>query len=169
MVLNLFSNDLFEKSKILTSKGIQIRYSEVCELLRHKSKIEEYSIINATLIPQKKRKEMNRNNPLTPLGGESDIFSFEKVWELYGKKGNRKTCERKWNALENHCRQQAIGHIPVYVESTPDKQFRKNFETYINQECWNDEIVKKNTDTQQILPFNQTHVINIKKITDDEI
>jgi hypothetical protein len=68
---------------------------------------------------------------------------FEEVWALYGKKGNRKTSERKWANLKNHCREAVLKHIPLYVQSTPDKQYRKNFETYINQEAWNDEIIFK--------------------------
>ena len=68
---------------------------------------------------------------------------FEEAWALYERKGNRKTSERKWANLKNHCREAAMKHIPLYVASTPDKQYRKNFETYINQECWNDEIIFK--------------------------
>ncbi|MDR2002381.1 MAG: hypothetical protein LBQ74_05060 [Prevotella sp.] len=67
-------------------------------------------------------------------------FSFEQAWQMYGKKGNRKTSERRWASLKNHCRELAFRHIPLYVESTPDRQYRKNFETYISQEAWNDEL-----------------------------
>lgn len=70
-------------------------------------------------------------------------FCFDDVWALYGRKGNRKTSERRWANLKNHCREAAWKHIPLYVASTPDIQFRKNFESYLNQECWNDEIIKK--------------------------
>lgn len=52
---------------------------------------------------------------------------------------------KKWENLKNHCREAALKHIPLYVQSTPDKQYRKNFETYLNQECWNDEILTKST------------------------
>ncbi|MCL1933967.1 MAG: hypothetical protein FWF53_09190 [Candidatus Azobacteroides sp.] len=73
-----------------------------------------------------------------------DELSFEKVWELYERKGNKKTSMKKWETLKNHCREAALKHIPLYVQSTPDKQYRKNFETYLNRECWNDEIITKN-------------------------
>ena len=69
------------------------------------------------------------------------VTSFDLVWNLYEKKGNRKTSEKKWSNLKNHCREAALKHIPLYVKSTPDKKYRKNFETYINQEVWNDEII----------------------------
>jgi hypothetical protein len=70
-----------------------------------------------------------------------DEFSFENVWTMYGRKGNKKTSNRRWDALTNKAKQLAITHIPRYVDSTPNIQYRKNFETYINQEAWNDEIL----------------------------
>jgi uncharacterized protein YdaU (DUF1376 family) len=71
-------------------------------------------------------------------------LSFENVWTMYGKKGNKKTSQQKWGKLKNHCKLSALKHIPEYVKATLDIQYRKNFETYINQEVWNDEIIKKN-------------------------
>ncbi|MDR1879412.1 MAG: DUF4373 domain-containing protein [Tannerellaceae bacterium] len=96
-----------------------------------------------------KRKE-SKENPPTPQGGDVcgcevvDEFSFENAWAMYGRKGNKKTSARKWANLKNHCREAALKHIPLYVRSTPEIQYRKNFETYINQECWNDELILKN-------------------------
>jgi hypothetical protein len=73
-----------------------------------------------------------------------DELSFESVWAMYGKKGNRKTSSQKWGKLKNHCKLAALKHISEYVKATPDIQYRKNFETYINQETWNDEIINRN-------------------------
>ena len=62
---------------------------------------------------------------------------------MYEKKGNRKTSLAKWSKLSIESMQLIFDHIPHYVRSTPDKQFRKNFETYINQEGWLDEITER--------------------------
>jgi hypothetical protein len=70
-----------------------------------------------------------------------DPYSFESVFKMYGKKGNRKTAEPKWNKLTKEKKRLAVERIPAYVRSTPDIQFRKNFETYINKESWNDKII----------------------------
>lgn len=73
------------------------------------------------------------------VGEEPDIF--ENVWAMYGRKGNKKTSLLRWNNLTKKAKKQALQHIPRYVESTPEIQYRKNFETYLNQEAWNDEII----------------------------
>jgi hypothetical protein len=68
-------------------------------------------------------------------------FSFLKIWEIYEKKGNKKTSERKWQSLPDKTKQLIFEHVPKYVNATPDLKYRKNFETYLNQEAWNDEII----------------------------
>ena len=48
---------------------------------------------------------------------------FEQVWDLYGKKGNKKTSKAKYLKLSETIIQDLLNHIPVYVLSTPDKQY----------------------------------------------
>ena len=69
-------------------------------------------------------------------------ISFIVFWDLYDKKRDKIKCEGKWNRLTNKERQECIDKIPEYIESTPDKQFRKDPETFLNNKSWNDEIIK---------------------------
>ena len=72
-------------------------------------------------------------------------LSFEYVWNLYQKKrGDKAKLKKKWEKLSVADRQSALRHIPLYVASTPDKQYRKDFGTYINNSSWNDEIIPYN-------------------------
>ena len=72
----------------------------------------------------------------------NNSLAFDHVWDLYDKKrGNKTKLRKQWNALPLGDRQAALEHIPRYVAATPDKQFRKDFQTYLNQEAWNDEII----------------------------
>ena len=77
-----------------------------------------------------------------------DDYQFECMWEAYGKKGNKKTSRAKFNKLDILDQNLIYDHIPIYVLSTPDKQYRKNFETYLNQECWNDEVITNENNEQ---------------------
>jgi len=70
-------------------------------------------------------------------------ISFEKFWDLYDKKvGKKEKIEKKWIGLSDNIRQQIIDNIPVYKDSQPDKRFRKNPETYLNNDSWDDEIIQ---------------------------
>ena len=95
---------------------------------------------STTKVQANKDKDKDINNNIGESVDSPAALSFENIWSLYGKKGNKKTSERKWGKLSITAKEKALAYIPAYVEATPDKQYRKNFETFLNQECWNDEL-----------------------------
>ena len=71
-----------------------------------------------------------------------DEYTFERAWNLYDKKvGCKAKLEKKWNSMSKKDRMAALAYIPAYVIATEDKQFRKNFQTFLNQRAWEDEII----------------------------
>lgn len=71
-----------------------------------------------------------------------DEYTFERAWNLYEKKvGCKAKLEKKWNSMSLKDRKAAIEYIPLYVISQPDKQYRKNFQTFLNQQGWEDELI----------------------------
>ena len=68
-------------------------------------------------------------------------YPFELFWEMYDKKTGKPKCESKYEKLSEEIRKTIFEHVLKYKESQPDKQFRKNPDTYLNQQSWNDEIV----------------------------
>lgn len=77
---------------------------------------------------------------------ESD---FNYWWNLYDKKCGCKKCKAKWAKMSKQDRRKCIEATPIYVAATPDKQYRKHPLTYLNGECWNDEIIQNNGTYQQ--------------------
>ena len=69
-------------------------------------------------------------------------FPFEEFWNSYDKKTERPACEKKFAKLSEKEKELIWAHVPKYVASTPDKKYRKNPDTYLNNKCWNDEIIK---------------------------
>lgn len=71
-----------------------------------------------------------------------DEYTFERAWNLYEKKvGCKAKLEKKWNSMSLKDRKAAIEYIPIYVIATADKKYRKNFQTFLNQRGWEDEII----------------------------
>lgn len=71
-----------------------------------------------------------------------DEYTFDRAWNLYEKKvGCKYKLEKKWNSMSKKDRKAAIEYIPLYVLSQPDKQYRKNFQTFLNQRGWEDELI----------------------------
>lgn len=81
------------------------------------------------------------------IDGIKDVFKdlnvpFEDFWKLYDKKvGEKEKLARKWASLKNAERESAMRHIPIYKISQPDKTYRKNPSTYLNNKSWNDELI----------------------------
>ncbi len=71
-------------------------------------------------------------------------IEFEKFWNLYNYKvGSKSKVLKKWESLTDLDRGMIMEHLPHYIKSTPDKQFRKHPATYLNNQGWFDEIVVK--------------------------
>lgn len=98
----------------------------------------------------------NNNSSLSPLPSPSLADAeFEKFWNLYNKKQDRKRCEAKFKKLSKTDKAKIFETLPAYVASTPDEQYRKNPLTYLNGECWNNEIINRNGARQTSTPSNR--------------
>ena len=71
-------------------------------------------------------------------------IDFDFFWNDYDKKvGDKQKLKNKWNKLSDKDRNDIMNYLPLYIEAVPDKQFRKNPETFLNNKSWLDEIVKR--------------------------
>ena len=88
-------------------------------------------------------KQLTTKQPTTKPIDDIILYpSFEDFWNMYDKKsGNKSKCEKNWNKHIHSVKEKIINHVEDYVKSTPDKQYRKNPETYLNQSHWENEIL----------------------------
>jgi len=63
---------------------------------------------------------------------------FNDFWIVYDKQVDRKKCLEKFEKLKDEEIKLIFENLPNYIRNTPDKQFRKNPSTWINNKCWND-------------------------------
>ena len=69
---------------------------------------------------------------------EALFFNF---WETYDKSRNKEKVKTKFFKLKNQEIEKIFETLPDYVKSTPDKKFRKDPLTYLNQKTFEDEII----------------------------
>lgn len=106
-------------------------------LVEYQEKADEYITQKIIAILESKGYKVT-----APPKEVKDEYTFERAWDLYDKKvGDKDTLKRKWNSMSKKNRKAAIEYIPLYVISKPDKQFRKNFQTFLNQKGWEDELI----------------------------
>lgn len=88
------------------------------------------------------------NENINEIEDEIEIVSvwpeFSDFWSAYDKKIGKEKCIAKWNKLSHQDREAIMQYIPAYKSAQPEKQYRKNPESFLNQKAWNDEIIKSN-------------------------
>lgn len=73
---------------------------------------------------------------------EYEFYPFEEFWNDYDKKvGEKEKLSRKWEKVSIKDRKAIKEYIPKYKAHQPDKKFRKNPETFLNNKGWNDELI----------------------------
>ena len=70
---------------------------------------------------------------------------FDEFWRIYDYAKGKPAAKKSWKKLRPSIELQLSIYdaARAYVQSTPDKQFRKHASTWLNAEGWNDEIVVK--------------------------
>ena len=96
---------------------------------------------------------------------ENINIDFEWFWNEYDKKiGEKQKLKKKWNKLTDEERQNAMNYLDLYKQSVPDKQFRKNPETFLNNKSWNDEIINRSTTPIHKLSYSERETIALRNL-----
>ncbi len=158
MNIGLFSKKLFDEEGIITSKGIQSRYEMVCKNGNKKAVVSEFNLVPSEETPisseetpvksefstQRKvnKRKVKGITPIPPKG--DDVYSFNDFWDDYDKKrGDKQKLVKMWNKLSDNEKMLIREYIPKYKEAEPEKQYRKDPQTFLNNKSWNDELIEK--------------------------
>ena len=95
---------------------------------------------------EEKRREEKKREDNKEKTAKAEILKqknelFLNFWDLYDKKAGKEKVLSKWLKLSQEEMKTVFDHLPLYIESTPDKQFRQNPLTYLNQKSFNNEII----------------------------
>ena len=85
MVIGLLSKELFNSDKILTSKGIQERFENICKLAKRKFIISEFNLISS--------EEMDINSEEIVISSEETLLNSEESTQSKEKKSKVKKKE----------------------------------------------------------------------------
>ncbi|MCY1636595.1 hypothetical protein [Marinifilum sp. D737] len=103
----------------------------------------DYSIITpiATSSIQRRNHLINKNEEKEKINTSKKI-PFSEFWDAYDKKvGNKEKLIKKWDKLSKKVQLEIMAYLPKYLLSTPDKKYRKNPQTFLNNNGWQDEIL----------------------------
>ena len=141
-IVNFGFIEMIEKSKnqyssnIISLKSATVKNGEAPTkaldkaLAKHSTKQGQSTV---SIIKQYNKEQINKEQE-----------SFTRFWNLYDyKKGNKEKLFKKWCNLTKEEKKLIFIYVPLYVKSTPNKQYRKHPETFINNKSWLDEIIQQ--------------------------
>ena len=144
---------------------LEEREKEEKERSKEKEVKDKEDIYIPPIIPQRDEKENKifklditspkiQNEEKEKSCAKKEKIAFDVFWDLYDKKvGDKERLKKKWDNLSLNIQNQILDYIPKYIESQPDKKYRKNPETFFNQKSWEDEIINQNQN--QVYKTNQ--------------
>lgn len=106
---------------------------------------------NAKQLPSKEKKRKEKK-VIPSIDGEREI-DFEKFWNRYDKKVDRKKSKAAFMKLSENEISKIKLTLRHYIQNTPDAQFRKNPLTYLNGKCWDDEQTIATTKTEPVKTY----------------
>lgn len=106
----------------------------------------------------------NNHKPRTSNTGDGakpELFGFDVFWGAYDKKVERPAAEKSWKRLSPGAEllERIIAAVAVYVASTPDKTYRKNPSTWLNNKCWDDEVIIRGASPQASQGLNKQEAL----------
>ncbi len=145
-ICQTYDKDIYDK--FIVEDGLYYNKRMDLEAIRRKnyskSRSENRSNKDVKNISETYVKHMEAENVIEDIDLNLNK-EFEDFWDLYDKKvGDKKKLFIKWKKLKDEDKTKIFIHIPKYKSAIPDKQFRKNPETYLNNNSWNDEIITRN-------------------------
>ena len=153
-VCQSYDEDIYAKFEYLDSHYVNIRMQT--ESIRRKSYSESRK--NNRLKPKEENISISYDNHMETETETINInktinkdvnIDFDFFWDFYDKKvGEKGKIKKKWDKLSDEERQKAFNFIESYKIAQPDKYYRKNPETFINNKSWNDEIIERTISTK---------------------
>ena len=83
---------------------------------------------------------------------QTDKISFESFWNKYDKKVELPKCTKLWNNMSVTDQKLTLLHLDSYIPNTT-KEFRKNPRTYLNNQCWNDEVICPEVENEKLTHY----------------
>ena len=91
---------------------------------------------------------------------ERKAKGFKMFWAMYDKRVDEKNCRISFMRLTLEEMGKAINGVKSYVDSTPNKKYRKNPRTWINQKGWESEVVLSEDDKKKVNRYVQPKYVS---------
>ena len=84
---------------------------------------------------------------------EQGLLDLKRIFD-------KEKIKTKWEKLKDSEREAIMNHLPLYKKSQPNKKYRKDPGTYLNNKSWNDEIIFDDGQQPVSHDFHPSHIVS---------
>lgn len=145
-----------EKGCVVNDRGVYSDTQGVCSELHtisvynNNNKIEKENIIkekdvcdNAISMPTPAEHQTSYGARNKNVSSEGAMQYFEDLWLMYERKGSKANAKKEFAKLTEDEVEVMRLHIPAYIQSRPERQYRQDFERYIKHKTFNSVVYSK--------------------------
>lgn len=88
----------------------------------------------------------SENLPCTERPATPTAEEFEDLWLMYERKGSKAKAKQEFGKLDAEEVATMRCHIPAYIQSRPERQYRQDFERYIKHKTFLSVVYSKNNE-----------------------
>ena len=138
-----------EKGYVENERGVYSDTQGVCSQLHT---ISEYNNNNIYKEKDKEKESGAASSMLFPAEQGTKISyattttndqDFEDLWLMYERKGSKAAAKKEFAKLSEEEIAMMRHHIPAYLQSRPERQYRQDFERYIKHKTFNSVVYSK--------------------------
>jgi hypothetical protein len=173
-ICSAYDVDIWDKFKIVDGAFINermyneaIRRQKFSESRRNNAKSPKNDSTSKAYAKHMETETITDTKTINKTKAKIHDWQFEQWWNDYDKKVSKDKAIAKWNILTSDEKQLALKIVQEYVNSTPDKTFRKDPTTYLNNKSFNDEIIIRSATTSykpNVSERNFTNLASLKYI-----
>jgi len=146
---NQYSSNIISIQSALLKNGKALDKALATHTAKHTAKQGQSTRQSSGCIDKQlttNNKQLTTNIDAAAIAATTEVTlwpSFSDFWDKYDKREDKIKCEKKWKKISQGAREKIMAHLELYIASTPEKTFRKNPMTYLNNESWENEVIFK--------------------------
>lgn len=144
-----------ENGCVLNDRGVYSDTQGVCSGLHTISEYNNNNIIEKEIYKEKEISDDNMSmlfpaEHTESMGPQNKTATsktmaecFEELWLMYERKGCKQKAKQEFMKLSEEEITTMRSHIPAYLQSRPERQYRQDFERYIKHKTFNSVVYSK--------------------------
>lgn len=134
--LRLSKKEIVPALKELVAAGFFLHDASTMLATREQGASPVSVLCTSVSVPLERESVRGRVQPEDP--------AFDAFWQAYEKQTGKQQAIKAWKreASSPETVAKIMAKVPLYVASTPEKRYRKHPATWLNQRCWEDEIIE---------------------------